>query len=289
MAVKKQWNKIISIKFFKENIELPQYEIKCPTYGRKPDIEISGQFVTDDLLPAFNVKIKNLYMDAPSGTDINMQIKAGYEGSLQTFTGSLLSMINETPSPEGITTFQCVLGSMINYNDVNVSINLIKNYSLYEAAQKIADALGLTLLIDTELITAMSGEPLEFTGKAKEAISVLKQRFVEKHIMITIRDQKLCVWSTDTRQNFINYDLDYLSSPPQRTAGGDGSVWNDISAPWIPALRPGDTLTYKSNSYRLNYHAVSEKRQKLVTTTVQFHFSTVGNINQMTVSGYGVN
>ena len=94
MAVKNQWNKIISIKFFKGNIELPQYEIKCPTYGRKPDIEITGQFATDDLLPAFNVKIKNLYMDAPNGTDINMQIKAGYEGSLQTFTGSLLSMLN---------------------------------------------------------------------------------------------------------------------------------------------------------------------------------------------------
>lgn len=287
------FNRIVHIKFFTKQLgiltELPQLAITCPRKGRKPAIEITGSFTTEDSLPPFNVAIKNLYMDIPSMEYPEIKVTAGYEGNLQSFTGSILTMYQEQPGPEGRTIIQCVTGTTKTWIDQMVTLQYdTEGFKLTDALTKIASALGMRLITSESVKLMVSKISLQFEGKAQDAIAKLKNIFTDEKLVITVRGEELRAYSLKDSKGINDVYLAFMSAPPQQQAGDDGTVYSTIIAPWIPTLRPGDKLTYNTWQYMKNFSISKANQASIIVDNIQFHFGTVGSVNQMTVQGHAV-
>jgi hypothetical protein len=85
MAVSaRNYNRVIDLTLYTSDNKM--VAIKCPEHGRKPAIEINGTFYDNGTLPAFNVTIKNLYLDIKDQNYTRLRVKAGYvDGTKNTF------------------------------------------------------------------------------------------------------------------------------------------------------------------------------------------------------------
>lgn len=299
MAVERipNYNRIIDINFLINKgtadkavyVEDPALTITCPRRGIKPSIEITGSFTTDTCLPPFNVAIKNLYMDIPNTQYPQLKVTAGYENTLQSFIGTILTMYQESPGPEGRTIIQCLVGTTQTWLDTIVKLQFDgDSYKLTDALQKIADSLGLRLIC-SESVKGMTGKTsLQFEGKVQEAMQVLKNIFQEEKLVITARADELRAYSKNDKKGINDFELKYIATPPQQNAGTDGIIYGTIVAPWIPTLRPGDKVTYSTWQFMKNYSVSRSDKASLIVDNIQFHFGTVGSVNQMTIQGHAV-
>lgn len=267
----------------------PNLTITCPVRGRKPAIEITGSFSTDDSLPPFNIAVKNLYMDIPESQYPQIEVTAGYESSLQTFVGSILSMYQESPGPEGRTIIQCYTGTTKSWLEETVKLQFDKEgYKLTDALQLLADALGLRL-ITSDSVKQMTGKTsLQFEGKPQDAIAQLKSMFLDERLVISARADELRAYSKNDTKGINDVELKFLSTPPQQQAGSDGTIYATVVAPWIPTLRPGDKITYSTWQYMKTFNTSRTNKTSLIVDNIQFHFGTVGSVNQMTIQGHAV-
>lgn len=280
---------LLSEKLAKNYVEMPALAITCPRRGQKPAIEITGTFTTDTCIPAFNVTIKNLYMDQPNMDYPKLKVTAGYENKLQTFVGSILSMYMESPGPEGRTIIQCLTGTTEDWLDTTVTLQYgPEGFKLQDALQKIANALNMRLFTSIKVKTLIGKTSLQFTGKPQEAIEKLKTMFQDEQLLVTVRGDELRAYSRKDKTGLNDVRLSYLSAPPQQHAGSDGVVYATLTAPWEPTLRPGDKLTYNTWQFMKNYVTNTQKTASIIVDNIQFHFGTVGSVNQMIVQGHAV-
>lgn len=290
MALKKNWNRIIDLKFLtQEGMQIPKTAIPCPETGRKPSITITGSFTTDDYLPAFNVTVKNLYMDLPTVLYPKLEVRAGYAGRLQPFTGTIYQMYQEQPGPEGTTIIQCLNGNIKNWEDATIKIEqAAETFSLYSVLRQIATATGLSLSVSPIAVNLAGKSKFEFEGTPKNAVSRLKQMFSDEGLYITVRGDTLYAFTKNDRSGPKDFRINFITTPAQMQAGEEDTAYATVTAPWEPELRPGDRLTFPSKNYLKNFNVVNSEETSIIVTTIQFHFSTTGSTNQMTVQGYAV-
>lgn len=282
------FNRIIKLKFIGENGKV--VTVPCPTKGRKPNIELNATITPSNNLPAFNVTVKNLYLDLREDVYTKVEVEAGYEGRTTTIEGSIIMLYQEEPGPEGTTYIQCREGGLKEWLDVYINVEFKQGDYL---AQVLA---GITKNLDNKGIRMGSYAqeltlPSKFVhnGTAREAIQKLEQLFIGSNLAIFTQDDVLnavCLSSDDFIQTKT---LKYISGPPQfNIADENGELWATITAPWDPTLQVGDVLIVPSKTYQ-NYGRVGGTQsgtQKIHVTQISVHFGTCGGTNSMTVEGY---
>lgn len=291
-VIGRNYNRIIELTLTATNGR--KHHIACPKHGRKPVIEITGNYTTANFLPAFNVTVKNLYLELKDQNYSKLKVKAGYaDGSSDTFEGSILSLYQESPGPEGQTVIQCQLGQVQTWLDETVQMNYEPGTMLTILLEDIRKALRSTGVRTGQLKARylQTKERFEYDGPARGAIAKLQKTFEDAGLNVFVRNNYLCALCAPGNDFISAHKLEYLSAPPQENVGGqEGAYYTTVSAPWNPELRIGDQLRIPSKVYVRNLVKVGglSKTQVIQVTAISFHFSTTGSANSMTVQGFNV-
>lgn len=287
-----RFNRIIDLKL--ETSDGKSIVIKCPRHGRKPSIEISGSYNSRGFLPAFNVTVKNLYLNLQTEQYSKITVEAGYAGTVKgstvTIEGTILTIYQEEPGPEGRTVIQCQQGEMQSWLDATVQLDYEENTSITEILEAIKNKLGATdVKTGTKARTLTTKQPFKHDGTARSAMLKLESCFKDNDLVVFLRENTLYA-EIMGEGDFIGIKvLKYISAPPQPNTGGSkGTYYTTVTAPWIPDLNLFDKLQIPSSVYIKNYGLVgnaTNKTQNIQVTTLSFHFGTTGNVNSMTVQG----
>ena len=258
------WNKVIDLYFLDENYKEIAV-LKCPRFGRKPNIEITGNMFSDHSIAGFNITIKNFYLDNITSRAYAMRVVAGYaESTCVAWTGNIVYIHPQSPAPEGSVVIQCSITKSVEWLTKSITLNLDKGYTLYMALNRVSKQLDFkSPVISPKAMQLTSKEALQFQGTCQNDIKGLA----------------------------VN-DIPCLSAPPQITAGvGDTMSSARIIAPWLPQLKVGDIVSFDSTCYQSTQYLkhFSQKKSKMRISNISFHFSTTGSANEMTVYGLAVN
>lgn len=280
------FNRIIDISLIPETGK-PK-TIACPRHGRKPSIEIDGNFYADMTLPAFHITVKNLNLDLQKEQYARIKVVCGYEGNTVPIEGTILSIYPESPGPESNTVIQCQLGNVKDWLEASVNLNFEAGTVLTSILDAIKSQLGVQVFKGDQAKTLKLETPFMHNGSAREAIAKLIKTFEAKRLALFMRDTTLCAVCVTTGDFVGTHVLQYISAPPQMNLGDEhGTYYMTIKAPWMPKLRIGDLLEVPSRIYMHNYKLVGTgKTQRIQVTTISFHFSTTGGANSMTVQGF---
>lgn len=285
------FNRIISLRFFSNKngsrgAEYKDIAIKCPAYGRKPSVEISGLMTTDECMPSFNVTVKNLYIENVSSQYPFVEVEAGYYGKTARFTGTIFYMYTESPGPEGRTVIQCLMGNCENWLSATVTLNnLKKGFKLTDAINQIAISLGMTYKVSENCKGLVSSEDFQFTGKAKDSLVALKKHFKEP-LVIKPNGSVLEVNLVGESSDLAPLLIPCVTTPPQLMGGADNAVIATIKTFYDPMVKPGTLVSFSSQYYSTNMNASTRKAiTTMSVTTVNFNFSTTSGPNEMTLMG----
>lgn len=286
-----QYNRILDITL--ESDSGQKLVITCPRRGRKPSIELNANYAGNQNLMPFNVTVKNLYIDLLSTKYAKIKITAGYENNHIPMEGTIMSIYQESPGPEGRTVIQCVFGKYQTWLDASVDLDYDEGTTLETILNEIKTKLGaysVTLRGTAAGLTLK--EKYNHAGTARDALKKLEKQFEDSKLHLFIRNDMLCgVCYTDNNGYIISHKLEYMSAPPQANAGGeDGSAYTTITAPWIPQLKVGDRLEIPQRVYMRFFSTVGAGKatQFIQVTTMSIHFGTTGGVNSMTVQGFNV-
>lgn len=297
------FNRIIDISFitsaaskydsrgFALNGIADQRSIYCPRHGRKPEIEINGTFTTKDYLPVFNITVKNLYLDLQKEQYAKVKVSCGYDGNTIPIEGTILTMYQESPGPDGKTVIQCKMGNLTDWLEANVDLNFDTGTAITDILDAIKTKLKVSqVIIGNEARTLNLKEKFMHNGSAREGMAKLAKVFEENNLAVFMRENKLIAICLATGDKVGEEVLQYMSAPPQPNTGDKaGTYYTTITAPWMPKLQIGDILTIPSRVYMRNFGMVGNgKTQRIQVTAISFHFGTTGSTNSMTVQGFMV-
>lgn len=277
--VMKLFDKIINIDLI--NHENTSYSIKCPETGVKPDIKIEGEFISSLDISSIKVKLTNVYlkdnisnyMQSLDGSKSGyVRITAGYKNSLRTdIIGECLNASPESPSPDGVTCFELLLGKFDLWIKTIVNVNYDKGTLLSTIFKDIADKLNLNLKISSD-ITEVTSIAFGWNGYAKDFLSKLKTAYPD--IVIRPDGQNLYVYN-GSKGTSVLHTLKYITS-----AKKDASGFN-IQAPWIPNIRPGDNVKVDPIFYKSSFGSQSVSNDTFNVIHVGFDFGTCDDSNNM--------
>ena len=285
------WNKVIDLYFLDENYKEIAV-LKCPRFGRKPNIEITGNMFSDHSIAGFNITIKNFYLDNITSRAYAMLVVAGYaESTCVAWTGNIVYIHPQAPAPEGSVVIQCSITKSVEWLTKSITLNLDKGYTLYMALNRVSKQLGFkSPVISPRAMQLTSKESLQFQGSCQNAVERIKQSFSNVYINV-VGDIIQAYMDNDIKGLAVN-DIPCLSAPPQITAGvGDTMSSARIIAPWLPQLKVGDIVSFDSTCYQSTQYLkhFSQKKSKMRISNISFHFSTTGSANEMTLYGLAVN
>ena len=288
MITSSRWNRIINLRLY--TLAGGYKEIKCPQYGRKPNIEIHGVFADDGFIPSFNIKVSNLYLDLQSNQYTKITVEAGYVNNTAVMTGTILTIYQEQPGPEGATIIQCQSGELQNWLDATVQLNFTLGTPLLTVLQAIRAAIGAARVAAGIKASAIFLKtPFYHDGTAREALDKLKGMFDEEQIVFFLSEGILHAERAGTGDFAGIKTLQYLSAPPQQNSGdAAGAYYTTLTAPWLPNLRLFDKLRIPSYTYQKNFGRVGfggGGMQTIQVTSLSFDFATTGRLNTMTVQG----
>ena len=281
------YNRIINITLY--DAEGKTVIIECPKRGRKPAIEMNGSFTTDSYLPAFNVTVKNLYLNMTSRLWSTIELEAGYEGCVIPIKGQILSMYQESPGPEGTTVIQCIQGEAKSWLDATIQADFPVNTNLYKILTTFKSKLGIKRLRASKVAAFTIPIQYQHDGSARDGLKKLEKMFEDKKLCIFVRNDELCAICLGDDDCIRVHKLEYISAPPQENTGGsDGTYYTTVTAPWDPKIQKGDKLQIPSRVYVRNYNLVGNisGTQNIQVTALSFHFSTTGKANSMTIQGF---
>jgi len=288
----KLYNRIIKLTLYRQ--DKPEIILPCPPKGRKPKIEISGNILPSMDIPAFNLTIKNLYLEIRGDLFTKVKVEAGYEGATAPIEGSINTIYQESPGPEGTTYIQCWEGQMASWLDTCINVE----YPAGTTLSLIIAEIGNKLKTKGSYTGAKHASTLRLkdkfvhNGTVRDAISKLKTLFSDDYLVIYMRNDILTAICL-TQGDYVNvHTLDHMSAPPQFNNGDKEGTYNlTITAPWDPTLQPGDMLIVPSPAYQKYGEIVGTKTgtQKIQVQNIAFHFGTTGGTNSMTVQGYLIN
>ncbi len=250
--------------------------IKTPETGMKPDIDISGALSPKGVLATIDIRIKNFYPARPLSDYKKMIIKAGYkQGYQSTFGGSIYTAYQESPGPDSTIYLQIVEGSVIDLFNITIDKYFPIGMPLQSVFNDICKDLNVGLSFSSMAIGRRCEAPIYETDLALNSI----QRICMTYQLVPRFDgDMLTIYPKDGYTDKI-FDIEYISSPPQRVSGG----WI-FSAPWIPSLRFGDVLRINPKYFQSTYgHAQITNQEMQKVLSLDFHFRTVGGDNTMNV------
>lgn len=253
--------------------------IKTPRKGIKPDIEITGTLTGKDQVCDLEIRITNLYTDDILSGYHTVEISAGYADTMsKTIEGSVVNVYTESPGPDKVTVIYCTVANFDAWLNKTIDLKLAKNFTLKNAVAEITKALGFNeAQIDSGIAQSTCAAPLEVNGTARQAVSELKKCF--PGVNITVDKQFLKVFPESQQPaTVMNHTLKALIQAPQ-FSGGQVS----LIAPWNPAVRPGDFVTYPTNFFQTTMGLSPFSTAYVVS--VQFSFSTNGDQNEMSITG----
>jgi len=268
------FNKVIDIEFYSDS---NSFKIECPTEGRKPTISIKGTILPSDNINQFEIKVTNIYL-----SDIQQfnkfKVSAGYKDSkATTIKGSVTNCYIESPAPDQVTVFSCVMGSIEDWISKTVDLQFEEGESFSNILNSLSSALDFETPIIAQDITEVLKSPLNETGLAKDVFQNLTKYFPE--ITITVDSNRFNAYKGAGTGKV--YNLEYVKSPPQFQANEVS-----ISALWLPELRCGDHFKINTNYFSKDMATTSDlMKSEYEVTSLQFEFSTTGAENQMTVQG----
>lgn len=290
------FNRIINIYFLSVDRFGGQSVVKqiiCPTHGMKPDIEIVGTMLPGNVLPSFQITIKNLYMDLSGGQYQNIRVEAGYGNKLVPITGQIISIFQESPGPEGKTVIMCQAGTINAWVSSMIDLNEPAGTPVRMVLEKISRAMDMkTPKMPLNLLGLVLPCNFEWQGLAAQALNKLIKLLPDEKLIITENDGSLQVSTTKTLSLTVKKYLNFLQAPPQQNPGGgegDGAYYTTVTGPWMPDLRPGMQLVFPAWQYIRFRNLINRDstQNSIIVTSIQFHFGTVGGVNQMTVQGPG--
>lgn len=293
MAVEKipQYNRIIDLTL--ESDSGQKLYIQCPRRGRKPSIELNASYAGNSTLMPFNIAVKNLYLDLLSISYAKVKLKVGYENNTIDMEGTILTIYQESPGPEGRTIIQCQMGNFTQWLDAAVQIQFDAGTKLMDVLEEIRSRMGALKVEAGETAKTLSLKSrFDWDGTARGALAELEKRFEDNHLHLFMRNEMICAICYTTTDYIASYKLDYMSAPPQPNAGGEeGTAYTTITAPWIPQLNIGDMLEIPQQVYMRYLQTVNAKgkaTQFIQVTSLSLHFGTTGGVNSMTVQGFNV-
>lgn len=278
------FNKIINIDFLRDG--KPVVSIVCPKLGRKPSIEITGQYTAHSCLETMNIRVKNLYLET-IGTDFPaVRVTAGYEGATTEFEGQIFSMYQESPGPESSTVIQVTYGDLDKFLNKTISGSVKAGGSLSDALALIQTALGTNeSKIDPTAAKMKTETKLFLDGTAREALQNIKKAFPEACVSVS-RNQIIAISLKEPPSGPAAADIPFMSAPVQLTGGKDNAVSAVVTAPWNPRIRCNEIVSFPAKYYGGKSGVKSaDSRQKMVPSSVQFQFSTTGTANKMVLTG----
>ncbi len=281
------FNKIIDIDFCDAGGNTIA-ALKCPQFGRKPNITLTGALYGSDIPNDFDITVKNLYLDGVLSNTNKIRVYAGYANKKRlTLEASIAYMHQESPGPESTTVIHCTYGETVKWLTTIIDMNLEKGYRLETALSMISNELGFKPpVLSKTAMELTSNEALQFQGTCKDAISHLKASF--DGLAITQRSGALVAYVVGEDAPLSVHHLHFLSSPPIIKSGAEGLLASaTIIAPWEPLLKPGDVVTFNSTYYQSTEYlkTFTQAQSAIEITILQFHFSTVGNANEMIIDG----
>lgn len=286
MGLNLRFDKKIDIHFLDDDGE-DKAAIICPEKGRKPTIEIVGQYLAGDCVAHMNVTIKNFYLDAVGKAYPKIKISAGYGKKKKDFVCYIFSIFQESPGPEGSTVIQCTPKNLNNWLTATVNAHVDAGGSLKEAVSAISDAVeGFDdPLIDDGAADMKSETQLDFNGLAREELRKVQKAFPDA--VISVNGNQIVCWSKNKPKSKTRRSIDFMSAPPQITGGGSNAVMAVITAPWDPDLKCGDLVEFPARFYAGRSGNVTKEAETMtmIPYSVQFQFSTTGNANKMVLTG----
>lgn len=270
----KTFNKIIDLEFYSDS---KIFKIECPKQGRKPTILISGTILPNDNINNFEIKVTNLYL-----SDIQQfnkfKVTAGYESEKNTvIEGSIWNCYIESPAPDQVTVFSCVMGNIEDWISKTVDLKFKEGDSLSDILTSLTSALGFNTPLVAQDVTDTLKTPLNETGLAKDVFQTLKKSFSD--VTITVDSNRFNAFKG--KGTGKTYVLDYVSAPPQYQ-----SNTVSVSALWLPALRCGDHFSIKTKYFSKDMSTKTESlKSEYEVFSLSFEFSTTGTENQMTIQG----
>ena len=285
------YNRIINLKFFSVSDKVnPAVTIECPARGRKPHIEITGQYLASDVSQSFNIRVRNLYLDLTESDYTLLEVEAGYENNLSVaFRGTIIYMFKESPGPESVTVIQCLLAEPVLWQNKNVNIDLEDNILLKDVLDEFCKQIGYPEPIVSSSIAYLPANESQLTlyGKAEKVLNDIKVRFnLNDDIIITVSDARVTARKKNEGNAVWEIPITFMTSPPQLVGGGENSVTATFTSLWIPDMRPGDIAIFNTKYYTAS-QMVSYKQDtiRMMVISIQVQFSTVGGNNQMICKG----
>lgn len=279
MELQYNFSRKINITFLNEQTG-EKFVIKCPSKGRKPNIQISGTLLPCDFMSMVEIRIVNLYIERGK-TFQKIIVEAGYEDKMNTaFEGEITNIYDESPGPEKVTVISCVQCKIKNMIGNLIELNFTEGFSLKAALEKIASAAGLDSPIIAFNGNETSAAPLTFNGTVQDALHQLSGLFPTVTLMFTDKTIKAVKQEIGTSEQ--TKIIKFLQSPPQVV--GTTVI---IKAPWSPDIKPGDVVSLQNANYitkKVLSSGVMMKKYRI--NSIEFRFSTVQGTNTMTMQGY---
>jgi hypothetical protein len=268
------FNKLINLTF---KGDFDSFIITTPKTGRKPNISISGELLSNSTIAQLEIKVTNLYTSKALTDYKEVIVEAGYESSMSTvIVGTIAGVYTSKPGPDKETTILCNTASLSDWIDATVNLKITEGTPLATVAEQLTTALGYkTAYLGTTLKTKTLPAPLLINGTVRQAIEELKKLF--DGMRVIVNSNQLFFMTKDEGETAITHTLKFLTQAPQYS----GTNIN-ICAPWIPNIKPEDLVRFPNNFYSLQMSQILYQTMKV--TSIQFTFGTISE-NEMTITG----
>ena len=304
----KLFNRYVNLAVYSNNNSNPTLSIKtpnvpptlltgtpqAPTMNRKPDIQVTGTFISGVGVPGLSIRVTNLYTPVPIWTYVNhrMAVEVGYTSDPRltcTFSGKIMTAGEEKPGPDSITVFQLYLGEYDFFNTAYISGNAPAGSTVDTVVQLLlsklnsipSSAFNYQVLYNPSNsagaipLSDKGAKGTDFSGTIKTVLQELKSTY---NLTVFIDGASLRILKNGDYFGNNVFNINYVTSLSRNAAS------YVIKAPWIPALRPCDIIYADPTIFKQSLggsKAPPSTYQKV--TIVDFDFASVGKTNTMTL------
>lgn len=316
------YDRIINITLYHATDSNKTIRIKCPSSGMKPDITLSITEIPGNVCFQAVVQIRNLILGDVRNYK-TMSIEAGYYGAQGSQTNKIIfnmdifSGYNESPNPDGITTFNgLVVGQITGFLiDRPVHIQITEDSTYKELVEKVVAGASLGnmtpvnyMFLDMkyELSRKSNGEVIpEYVdcGNGYAAIMWLQNKLFNLGKQLLGYPIFLIVWdklayvipldyNAADKDMFGKFPITNLDAITKASFAGPAL---SVIAPWVPQVLPGSLIRMKPNYYTgerlpniIPVEDITNLQNLYYVIKNDIKFSTVGNTNQMQISAIPV-
>lgn len=316
------YDRIINLTLYHAEDDKKTIKITCPPSGIKPDLTLSVSEIPGNACFQAVVQVRNLMLGDVRKYK-SMSIEAGYYGikgsqmNTITFNMDIFSGYNETPNPDGITTFNgLVVGQISGFLiDRPVRIQVNEDVSYQELIEKVVAGASNNLMkvqnymdidLEYELPRDAKGNVIpdkQECDNGYAAIMWLQNKLYELGKKVLGYPIFLIIWNdlayvipldqdAADKEIYSKFPITNLDAVTKASFAGPSL---SVIAPWIPQVLPGSLIRMKPNYYTgerlpntLTEEDIGNTENLYYVIKNEVKFSTVGTTNQMQISAIPV-